>query len=157
MGQYHAIYNKTKKESFSIGGAKLWEQAHDATAAALLMLLSNSNGRGGGDFYIYTDKYDKKTHEPIYSAKQKAQQAAINLVSGRWAGDEIVVQGDYAKKTDAAFISNDEFRGYRPIQDLVLAALLAADERDNSRVTKIVNGELEWKQKLKTIRAGGVK
>jgi hypothetical protein len=44
-------------------------------------LVTNSNGRGGGDV---------EDHPLI----------------GSWAGDSIVVQGDYAEESDPAFISN---------------------------------------------------
>lgn len=139
MGQYHCIYNKTKKESFSIGGAKLWEKTHAATAAGLLLLLSNSNGRGGGDFCAYPQDYDKLT------LQEKENQRIIDKVSGRWAGDIIVVQGDYAEPTDAAFIAKDEFKDYRSITFEVAEALLIADNGDESDVVKIIESELGHK------------
>lgn len=134
MGQYHAIYNVTKKEYIAIGGAKLWEQAHAATAAALLLLLSNSNGRGGGDFNIYPKDYKKFTKVEL------ADQAAIDKVSGRWAGDSIVVQGDYAKASDPAFIETT--KDYKNINSLVADALLIADNGDNSEVAQIIESEV---------------
>lgn len=135
MGQYHLIYNKTKKETLRIGSAKLWGQAHSATAAALLLLLSNSNGRGGGDFWTYPEDYDKLTPQ------EKADQALISAVSGRWAGDSIVVQGDYVEETDPAFIDTPEMRDYEDISSMVADALLIAAGGDECDVVKIIESE----------------
>ena len=101
MGQYHQVYNKTKKESLHAHklelGLKLWEQVGFAgsTADILFALLSNSNGRGGGDL-------DE------------------NEVIGRWAGDEIVVQGDYAEEGDPGYIPEAQLAEYTDISKLVL-------------------------------------
>lgn len=81
MGQYHRPVNLDKKEfldPYKLGaGLKLWEQlaSHPSTQGALVVLLSCSNGRGGGDL------------EP-------------NHVIGRWAGDRIAYVGDYAERAD---------------------------------------------------------
>jgi hypothetical protein len=89
MGQYHVLYNADKKEYVHghdiDNGLKLMEQVgHEtSTASALFLLVANSNGRGGGD---------AKPHPMI----------------GRWAGDRIVLQGDYAKSTDPGYIANTE-------------------------------------------------
>ena len=101
MGQYHFACNKTKKEFLHAHklelGLKLWEQVGFAgsTADILFALLANSNGRGGGDF-------------------------DDNDVIGRWAGDEIVVQGDYAEKGDPGYIPEDELKQYKDISHLVI-------------------------------------
>ena len=42
---------------------------------------------------------------------------------GRWAGDRIVVQGDYSEVNDKAHISNDELEDYRDISSDVLEML----------------------------------
>jgi len=84
MGQYHKTYNLDKKEFIHPhhidNGLKLYEQVgHIAsTSTALFALLANSNGRGGGDF----PKHD---------------------LIGRWAGDRIIVQGDYADPADNGY------------------------------------------------------
>jgi hypothetical protein len=89
MGQYHKVYNVDKREMIHghhiHNGLKLVEQiGHDrSTSTALFLLLANSNGRGGGDV---------EDHEFI----------------GRWAGDRIVVQGDYAEAGDQGYIYNPE-------------------------------------------------
>ena len=109
MGQYHVLYNTDKKEYVHAhriaNGLKLLEQVgfEKSTATALFLLVANSNGRGGGD---------ANEHELI----------------GRWAGDRIVVQGDYAEKGDQAYISDTDKDGYTEISDLVLDLLNKYDE-----------------------------
>lgn len=86
MGQYYKIVNLTKREYLDPShfgeGCKLKEFACNARASltALAVLLANSNGRGGGD---YNDVPETMAVKP-----------------GRWAGDRIVVAGDYAEATD---------------------------------------------------------
>lgn len=88
MGQYHKVYNLDQKQyihAHRIGnGLKLMEQVgHDkSTASALFLLLANSNGRGGGD-------------------------ARPHPLIGAWAGDRVLVQGDYAESKDRAFQPED--------------------------------------------------
>jgi hypothetical protein len=100
MGQYHKLYNLDKKEfvnPHNIGnGLKLIEQvAHEkSTSTALFFLVANSNGRGGGD---------AQEHPAI----------------GRWAGDRIVVQGDFADEFDPAYINNQEREGFTDISSIV--------------------------------------
>lgn len=79
-GQYHIIINLTKREYLhphNFGdGLKLMEfgLSQCGTMSGLAILLSNSNGRGGGDL-------DSR-----------------NPIVGSWAGDNIVIVGDYADK-----------------------------------------------------------
>ena len=119
MGQYHSIYNKTKKEMLTAhamdSGSKLleWGRGNGYMAAGLAVLLCNSNGRGGGDLCI---PYNIKNN-------QESLQAILNEIQGRWAGDEIVVQGDYAEEKDPAFISEQEQDEYKNISTQVLTAL----------------------------------
>ncbi len=85
MGQYHYVLNVDKKEFVHAhdieNDLKLMEQVGHlrSTSTALFLLLSNSNGRGGGD-------------------------APHHVMVGRWAGDRIVVQGDYAKPDDQGYV-----------------------------------------------------
>jgi hypothetical protein len=78
MGQYYRIVNLDKKQYIkphAFGdGAKLMEFAMsgEGTMAALAVLLSDGNGRGGGDI---------RSADPLV---------------GSWAGDRIVITGDYA-------------------------------------------------------------
>ena len=107
MGQYHQVYNVDKKESIHghriNNGLKLLEQIgwDKSTSTALWLLLANSNGRGGGD---------ARSKHPLI---------------GSWAGDRIVVQGDYAVKTDKGYISGDELDGYTDISSVVMEMLNA--------------------------------
>ena len=84
MGQYHTLYNLDKKEKVDgLSGYKLLEQIGypKSTSTALFLLIANSNGRGGGDV---------EDHPLV----------------GSWAGDRVVVQGDYAEEGDPAFIAD---------------------------------------------------
>ena len=77
MGQYFRAVNLDKKEyvcPWKIGGlAKLWEWCMNKQAGIFPFLLRKSNEGGGGDI-----QKDYKT-------------------AGRWAGDRIVLIGDYDK------------------------------------------------------------
>lgn len=104
MGQYHEVYNLDKKERIyphSIdNGLKLYEQVGHigSTATALFALLANSNGRGGGDF----------PHHPMI---------------GRWAGDRILIQGDYASPHDSGYVDEDVLEEFRDISSDVAEML----------------------------------
>lgn len=145
MGQYHAIYNLDKKEAIGIGGMKLLGiLSCRANHAALLLLLSNSNNRGGGDIgnLIQKDNYDKgfrKLKNPRYfiwdddegqSNYPKANktnydkaQRFLELFSGRWAGDKIVIQGDYAEENDNSYTDPDFLESFTDISFEVLKGL----------------------------------
>lgn len=105
MGQYHVVYNTTKKEYVHAhridNGLKLVEQVGwmGSTSTALFLLLANSNGRGGGD-------------------------APDHHMIGRWAGDRIVIQGDYAEPGDQAFISERRLKNFTDISSDVRDMLL---------------------------------
>ena len=82
MGQYHYIVNLTKKEFLHPhhldDGLKLREfSSGGLSIQGLTLLLASSNGLGGGDFRI-SEEFDH--------------------ISGRWAGDQIVIAGDYDDK-----------------------------------------------------------
>jgi hypothetical protein len=130
MGQYHCVYNLDKKEMLHphhMGhGLKLLEWGTGgAVVCGLALLLSNSNGRGGGDLYISREFDSKSMKSKPLTGTKKAMQAAIDAVSGRWAGDRIVVQGDYAEKGDAAFISEKDLEDFKNISKDVVRALSA--------------------------------
>ena len=78
MGQYYKIVNIKKKQYISPyifgDGSKLMEFSMSANGvlAGLSILLADGNGRGGGDLN------------------------SSNPIVGSWAGDNIVVAGDYA-------------------------------------------------------------
>ena len=88
MGQYHVLVNYDKKEivhPYGLGlGAKQVEQlgAFKGTIAdAMYLLVMTSPNAGGGDL-------------PLTS------------VSGRWAGDRVMVVGDYTEDNDVPSIPN---------------------------------------------------
>lgn len=109
MGQYHKTYNIDKREFIHPhkidNGLKMWEQIGflRSTSTALFLLLANSNGRGGGDV---------PEHPMI----------------GRWAGDRIVVQGDYVEPTDPAYISEEELESFTDISNQVDRLLQTLEE-----------------------------
>ncbi len=78
MGQYYKIVNLTKKQYLHPhrfgDGLKLMEFSMSASGvmAGLAILLADGNGRGSGD--LHSD----------------------NPIIGSWAGDRIVIAGDYA-------------------------------------------------------------
>jgi hypothetical protein len=104
MGQYHKLFNVDKKEYVHAhridNGLKLMEQVgfDKCTASALWLLVANSNGRGGGD-------------------------ADQHPLIGSWAGDSIVVQGDYAKPHDRGFLTDVEIASFTDISKEVLEML----------------------------------
>ena len=104
MGQYHKLYNIDRKEyvhAHRIGcGLKLLEQIGDVqtTATAAFLLVANSNDRGSGD-------------------------APPHPYIGRWAGDRIVVQGDYAEAGDKGYINEADLNTYVDISAGVLEML----------------------------------
>jgi hypothetical protein len=79
MGQYYKIVNIKKKQYITPhtfgDGSKLIEFSMSANGvlAGLAILLADGNGRGGGDLHSEND------------------------IVGSWAGDNIVVAGDYAE------------------------------------------------------------
>lgn len=86
MGQYYKIVNVKKKQYITPhtfgDGAKLMEFSMSANGvlAGLAILLADGNGRGGGDLN------------------------SNSSIVGSWAGDNIVIAGDYAD--DGKFVSN---------------------------------------------------
>jgi hypothetical protein len=90
MGQYYYIVNLDKKQYLdphAFGhGMKLLEFSCSQGGAntALACLLANSNGRGGGDLH------------------------SENPIVGSWAGDRIVVAGDYAEIGDRGELDDNE-------------------------------------------------
>jgi hypothetical protein len=88
MGQYHILANLSNGEyvdPHSLGmGAKQYEHTLFAgdIAHAMYLLTMTSVARGGGDW------------------------PNIEGVSGRWAGDRVVVLGDYTEDSDIPDIPN---------------------------------------------------
>ena len=90
MGQYYKPTNLDKGQflyTHSLGdGLKLLEFGLSScgTMTAMALLLSDGNGRGGGDLLL-----------PDKTAKNKKLLALANEIIGSWAGDRIVIAGDY--------------------------------------------------------------
>jgi hypothetical protein len=115
MGQYHVLVNYDKKEivhPYGLGlGAKQVEQlgAFKGTIAdAMYLLVMTSPNAGGGDL-------------PMTS------------VSGRWAGDRVMIVGDYTQDSDVPSIPNASklYSGdYTDIADQVAEALQVAFGRN---------------------------
>lgn len=91
MGQYYFVCNLDKREYLhphKFGdGLKLLEfgSSSNGTMSGLAVLLADGNGRGGGDIEVKTP-----------------------TIVGSWAGDRIVISGDYAdggKFIDDALLS----------------------------------------------------
>ncbi|MCK5050818.1 MAG: hypothetical protein KAS53_03690 [Candidatus Cloacimonetes bacterium] len=97
MGQYYKIVNLDKQEFLDTytfnDGAKLLEFgcSSEGTLTALAILLADGNGRGGGD--LHSD----------------------NPIIGSWAGDRIVVAGDYAD--EQKFLTVDQIAKHKMLKD----------------------------------------
>jgi hypothetical protein len=96
MGQYYVIANLDKREFLNprafLSGQKLMEFSRDRNGVmmGLAVLLASSNGMGGGDL--------------------KVPAGSLNdYIPGHWAGDRIVVAGDYDEEpTSLGFRIYDE-------------------------------------------------
>jgi hypothetical protein len=123
-GQYYRIVNIDKKEFISPrafkDGAKLLEFAGGdcGVISGLAILMASGNGRGGGDFYTNTCygkdidiSLPKNKHLRIDSSfttgvnDEKVCNLIVPKVVGKWAGDRVVIAGDYAD--EGAFIDAD--------------------------------------------------
>lgn len=97
MGQYYKIVNIDKKEYINPhdfgDGAKLMSFALSSMGvmSGLAILLADGNGNGGGD--LYTDGLDQFNWDIV----------------GRWAGDRIVIAGDYAE--NGSHVQKDHVKG----------------------------------------------
>ena len=127
MGQYYVIVNLDKGEFLNPhcfgDGIKLMEFGHstDGTLLALTTLLSNGNGRGGGD--IFSSKYrraegrwfrerkrfdeGKRKTEPRFPSPEKHNNPLI----GSWAGDRIVIAGDYGD--ERKFLTEEQIKQFQ--------------------------------------------
>lgn len=111
MGQYHLTVNLDKREFLyphDLGdGLKLWEQgaSSSGTLAALQMLLAVSNGRGGGDYDLPSYDPDAIRESPARFVEVR-ERPAVEFF-GRWAGDRVVVIGDYGTPEDLLGIVKD--------------------------------------------------
>jgi len=117
MGQYYKIVNVKKREYINPHmfdeGLKLMEFGMSAggSLTALAVLLSNGNGRGGGDLN------------------------SANTIVGSWAGDPIVVAGDYGD--EGKFLPEDK-------QDTTLYAVAQEEGKDISHLVLDALMEDRW-------------
>ncbi|QDT38402.1 hypothetical protein [Stratiformator vulcanicus] len=108
MGQYFKAVNLDKKEVVCPwclgGGAKLWEWAANPQGAVLTLLLRKSSEGGGGDYnspppQIVSIEDRAADIAAVVAAGITREGAPMVLpedsVVGRWAGDRIVLIGDY--------------------------------------------------------------
>lgn len=123
MGQYYIIANTDKKEMLTPyrfgSGAKLMEFSGDGESVmqGLAILLADGNGRGGGDL------------------------RADDSIIGSWAGDRIVVAGDYADEGN--FTEGSEktlyetaLQSFEDVSSTVIRAIVAG-EGSMSRMSKL--------------------
>jgi hypothetical protein len=117
MGQYYKIVNVKKREYINPhmfnDGMKLMEFGMSAggTLTALAVLLADGNGRGGGDLNSSND------------------------IIGSWAGDPIVIAGDYAD--DGKFLPADK-------QDTTLYSVVDVEGKDISHLVLDALMEDRW-------------
>ncbi len=100
MGQYQLVVNLDKRQYLHpcrLGdGQKLLEFADGgATLTALAILLARDNGRGIGDLHVALPDAPRERWER--NGWARARTAHAHLV-GSWAGDRIVIAGDYGDK-----------------------------------------------------------
>lgn len=137
MGQYYVTVNLDKGEYIMphrFGqGLKLLEFgcSRYGTLSALALLLADGNGRGGGDLSItVSDDPEHHDYNPWFENvpgclrvehefqipvgelnKQVNYKILVPKIIGRWAGDRIVVAGDYAD--DGKFLTEEQCEKYR--------------------------------------------
>lgn len=107
MGQYFKAVNLDKREVVCPwclgGGAKLWEWAANPQGAIFTLLLRQSTGSGGGDYYGYRTMHlsveqPEALHQALCAAATVEAQpihALPDSIVGRWAGDRVTLVGDY--------------------------------------------------------------
>ena len=99
MGQYYKVVNTTKGQYLDPhtfgSGAKLMEFSSDGMSImqGLAILLADGNNRGGGD--LYSD----------------------NPLIGSWAGDSVIVTGDYADEGKFVPVKNRKENLYKYAHD----------------------------------------
>ncbi len=113
MGQYFKAVNLDRKEYVCPwcieGGAKLWEWAANPQGAIFTLLLRKSSGSGGGDYYGYRTREvtlgEGRGSSPEGLLESIGATVALegqpipaqtpDSIVGRWAGDRLVLVGDY--------------------------------------------------------------
>lgn len=109
LGQYWKVVNLDKKEILDphkLGvGLKLGEQlgsGHGTPDALFILVTAMRDRRGGGDFDWDSNFYGpERTHDHHMGAPViESYNAIAKRTIGRWAGDRIIVVGDYSEDSD---------------------------------------------------------
>jgi len=151
MGQYFKAANIDKKEVVCPwcigGGAKLWEWAANSYGAIFVLLLRKSSQTGGGDYRDPLPRSDRELRLDGSESPEEAQRAMQDGIAlavaaegmpagippdsvvGRWAGDRVVLIGDYDESQ-----LWDELPTYRNISKEVVEAWNRFIELDNLRL-----------------------
>ncbi len=99
MGQYHSIYNLDKQEvihphDIGLGAKQREHTGHTASLSDMMYVLTTcSPMRGGGDFWA----------------------EVMGDFIGRWAGDRVVVIGDYSEQSDLPDVNFSTLADYKSI------------------------------------------
>jgi hypothetical protein len=129
MGQYYIAVNLDKKQFISPhacgDGAKLLEFAlgECGMLACLAILLADGNGRGGGDLFGakctgpcggkgYTE--DSETKLEVCPVCHGACYLSAGDIVGSWAGDRVVIAGDYGDQ--GKFVDDENSTLYATVQ-----------------------------------------
>ena len=139
MGQYWKVANLDKKEFIDphkLGvGLKLGEQigsGHGTPDALFILVAAMRERRGGGDFdwdsnYYGEDRYTSGAKDPnIYGGKvNEDYNECAKRTIGRWAGDRIVVVGDYSEDADLP-----KYKNFGNLYSVLSAAAYPDDRQD---------------------------
>ena len=126
-------------------GLKLMEfgPTGDGMMFALAALLADGDGRGGGDLFINCTEEEFTLDEDNYNRFQSCggQYIYIHKLFGSWAGDRIVIAGDYADKNYIPLVDDqlkeavsdnlyhyvqDEKSNYKDISEEIIQAIAEA-------------------------------
>jgi len=124
MGQYYLIVNVDKKEflyphEFN-DGLKLLEfgSSTEGTLLALTVLLSDGCGRGGGD--LRPNSYREGLKKYLEACEADREKMGLpdceednSPLIGSWAGDRIVIAGDYADPEN--YLTKSEIKQFQEI------------------------------------------
>jgi hypothetical protein len=102
MGQYHSLYNLDKQEvlhphDIGLGAKQREHTGHLASLSDMMYILTTcSPMRGGGDFYA----------------------EVMKDFIGRWAGDRVVVVGDYSEQGDIPNYDMSQLKDFKDIDGM---------------------------------------
>ena len=161
MGQYYFIVNLDKKEFIRPhrfdDGLKLMEFgcSGEGTMTALAILCADGNGLGGGDICrTVTGKTRIKSCEEIshsWERDGKQHHIVVPKIAGRWAGDRIVIAGDYAEP-GSHMTQRDRLKYRREILAMMPSIYLSHENSPDQRQ----RAEKNLKEAVRRTRAKGV-